>query len=159
MPDDLATLLANIEREHAAHAEQEAARQATAQQIARLNARTPKRGGADLAAGERDDDDTDDRSGSTNRPDGHAFTERGLWDDQATLLDMQGQHAQHDRMVAAEAPPSVPGHLADRQRSPQVDPYSPDQSLYSPEWLAEFDRRCAEAVAQMKAAMGAQERP
>lgn len=23
----------------------------------------------------------------------------------------------------------------------QPDPYSPDRSLYSPEWLAEFDRR------------------
>lgn len=146
MPDDLATLLANIEREHAARAEQEAARQSTAQQIARLNAQTPRRGGADLAAGERDDEDTDYGNGSTTRSHGHAFAERGLWDDQATLLDTQG-------MVAAEAPPPVPGHLADGERSPEVDPYSPDPSLYSPEWLAEFDRRCAAAVAEMTAAI------
>lgn len=56
-------------------------------------------------------------------------------------------------MVAAEAPPPVPGHLADGQRSPEVDPYSPDPGLYSPEWLAEFDRRCAEVIAQNWAAI------
>lgn len=55
--------------------------------------------------------------------------------------------------LAAEAPPPVPGHLADRQRPPEVDPYSPDRRLYSRKWLAEFDRRCAEAVAQMTAAI------
>lgn len=38
-------------------------------------------------------------------------------------------------------------------RSPEVDPYSPDPALYSPEWMAEFDRRCAEAVAEMTAAI------
>lgn len=35
----------------------------------------------------------------------------------------------------------------------QPDPYSPDPALYSPEWLAEFDRRCAAAVAEMTAAI------
>lgn len=38
-------------------------------------------------------------------------------------------------------------------RPPEVDPYSPDPALYSPEWMAEFDRRCAEAVAEMTAAI------
>ena len=36
---------------------------------------------------------------------------------------------------------------------PERDPYSPDPRLYSPEWLAEFDRRCAAAVAEMNAAI------
>lgn len=36
---------------------------------------------------------------------------------------------------------------------PERDPYSPDPALYPPEWLAEFDRRCAEAVAEMTAAI------
>lgn len=35
----------------------------------------------------------------------------------------------------------------------QPDPYSPDRSLYPPEWLAEFDRRCKAAVAEMTAAI------
>lgn len=45
---------------------------------------------------------------------------------------------------------------------PERDPYSPDPRLYPPEWLADFDRRCAEAVAQMQAAIERatrQERP
>ncbi len=33
------------------------------------------------------------------------------------------------------------------------DPYSPDPALSPPEWLAEFARRCAEAVAGMNAAI------
>ena len=36
---------------------------------------------------------------------------------------------------------------------PERDPYSPDPALYSPEWMAEFDRRCAAAVAEMNAAI------
>lgn len=36
---------------------------------------------------------------------------------------------------------------------PERDPYSPDRRLYPPEWLAEFDRRCAAAVAQTRAAI------
>ncbi len=36
---------------------------------------------------------------------------------------------------------------------PAQDPYSPDPRLYPPEWLAEFDRRCAAAVADMNAAI------
>lgn len=41
-----------------------------------------------------------------------------------------------------------PGPVA---MEPERDPYSPDPALYPPEWLAEFDRRCAEAVAEMDA--------
>ena len=67
--------------------------------------------------------------------------------------DVLPQQRPGSASIAAEAPPSVPGHFADGERSPEVDPYSPDRSLYSPEWLAEFDRRCKAAVAEMTAAI------
>lgn len=158
MPDALAALLADIEREHAARAEQEAARATTAQQIARLNARTPRRGGADLAAGERDDDDarTHEHSGIDRTVDGSDGGERLAGGSQATQAEVSRAAW---APVPAEAPPPVSGPVAHGERAAEVDHYSPDPRLYSAEEMQWFYRRCDEAVAEMRAAMGAGERP
>ena len=158
--DDLAALLADIERQHAGRAEEEAARKATAQQIARLNARTPRRGGADLAAGERDDDERslsserERSSGSTPGavPFGLGFrvathsapgTTAGGQDadDARDRHSALSQQRDGSPPLAAEAPPPVPGLGAESQRSPEVDPYSPDLRQYSPEEIIAFVQR------------------
>lgn len=178
--DDLAALLANIEREHAARAEQEAARATTARQIARLNARTPKRGGADLAAGEKDDQDQDecsrtqfaggsDHGHDNDKPRDAAFGARptiAINRTEPAARDADGALFDPGRCVGASVDVQVAGMAAAaaKEAGPEVDPYSPDPyspdpRLYPPEWLAEFDRRCDEAVAQMQAAIGAGERP
>lgn len=105
---------------------------------------------ARLNENERDDDDTG-TIGSNSGID----SDVGSHSEQRRPHRTQAEQAKLRRepLVAAEAPPPVPGHLADGQRSPEVDPYSPDPSLYPPEWLAEFDRRCKAAVAEMTAAI------
>lgn len=154
MSDDLAALLAEIESRHLRAAQDELARHATKQQIARLNAITPRRGGADLAAGEREDDDDDTRAherGGIDRNDerGDGWERRARGDQ-----DKQTEVSQPARPpLAAEAPPHVPGLGADPQRSPEVDPYTPPASLYSREWLAEFWQRLHALYPQMDAAI------
>jgi len=141
--DDLTALLANIERQHMAAAKDEEAQRAVQRQIARLNAHTPRRGGADLAAGERDDDDNEEHP-VAGLP--------GSATDAASAMDAP------QRPLAAEAPPPVAGPGAESSGSPEVDPYTPPASLYSREWLAEYWERLHELFPQMDAAIEGMQR-
>ncbi len=172
MPDALDELLAKIQQEHGPRAiyrppAMVPARKWTSGLEARcknerdddeLHAKTVEYGCADGAGGnERGGGGSGGRGARTAARDAdgtevHAVIQ-GASDAGGAGHAALPQQRTRASVVAAQAPPAVPGHLADRQRSPEVDPYSPDPRLYPPEWLAELDRRCAEAVAEMTAAI------
>ena len=167
MPDALDELLAKIQREHGPRA--------IYRPPAIVPAGTWKSGLEARCKDERDDDELHTKTIKYGCADGAGGNERGGGsgggqrcsggtgtEAYAVGQDADDARAGHAALpqqrpgsprLAAEAPPPVPGHFADGERSPEVDPYSPDRSLYSPEWLAEFDRRCAEAMAEMTAAI------
>jgi hypothetical protein len=159
MPDDLDAMLLRLRAQHSEPARQkwtsglEARLNEKERDDDELHTKTIEHGGADGAGGnERDGSGAGRGAGTAADAQLKSAHDAGA---EHAALSLQRTRAS---VVAAEAPPFVPGHLADRQRPPEVDPYSPDPSLYSPEWLAEFDRRCAEVIAQNWAAIAAIER-
>lgn len=161
MPDELDAMLLRLRAQHS----EPVRRTWTSGLEARLNekerdddelhTKTIKYGCADGAGGnERDGGSSGGQrclGGPSTGTEAHAVGQ-GANDARAGDVELPQQRTR-SASLAAEAPPPVPGHLADGQRPSEVDPYSPDPSLYPPEWLAEFDRRCKAAVAEMTAAI------